>query len=207
MWAHASIEIVSRGFYALSDTRTPVAVAVAAMLLNVALCAALVAPFGIAGLAAAASLAAVVEFALLLRALRRRLRRPRARLREAAGLGGSVLRTAGATVVMAQVVVLLLILLRAAGASPQELLGALVLVLFGGTGGLLAFLAAAALLHSAEYRCGGGCRGGLARVARRAGRGRLSRGRRGARAGWYTDGAPHTTRAPTKSAAHGRRDV
>ena len=152
VWAHASIEIVSRGFYALSDTRTPVAVAVAAMLLNVALCAALVAPFGIAGLAAAASLAAVVEFALLLRALRRRLRRPRARLREAAGLGGSVLRTAGATVVMAQVVVLLLILLRAAGASPQELLGALVLVLFGGAGGLLAFLAAAALLHSAEYR-------------------------------------------------------
>ena len=125
------------------------------MLLNVALCAALVAPFGIAGLAAAASVAGVVEFALLLRALRRRLRRPRVRLldwADAAGLWGSLLRTAGATVVMAQVVVLLLILLRAAGASPAELLGALVLLLFGGAGGLLSFLAAAALLRSAEYR-------------------------------------------------------
>jgi len=152
VWAHASIEIVSRGFYALSDTRTPVVMAVVAMLLNVALCAALVAPFGIAGLAAAASVAAVVEFALLLRALRRRLGRPHTRLQDAAGLGGSVLRTAAATVVMAQVVVLLMILLRAAGASPHDLLGALALVLFGGAGGLLAFLAAAALLRSAEYR-------------------------------------------------------
>ena len=73
VWAHASVEIMSRGFYALSDTRTPVAIAVFGMLLNVAGCAALVEPFGIAGLAAAASIAAVAEFALLLWALRRRL--------------------------------------------------------------------------------------------------------------------------------------
>ena len=146
VWAHASIEILSRGFYALADTRTPVGFALLAMALNVALCAALVAPFGIRGLAAAASIAAAVEFALLLRALHRRLEGLNAQ-----GLARSVIRTGVATVVMAQVVVLLLILLRAAGADPDELLGTLVLSLFGGLGGLLAFLAAAALLRSAEF--------------------------------------------------------
>ena len=147
VWAHAAIEIVSRGFYAVSDTRTPVTFAVGAMLLNVALCAALVAPFGIRGLAAAASVAAIVELALLLRALHRRLEGL-----DTTVLAGSVARTLGATVVMAQVVVLLLILLRTAGADPDELLGSLVLSALGGLGGLLAFLAAAALLRSAEYR-------------------------------------------------------
>ena len=146
VWAHASIEILSRGFYALADTRTPVGFALLAMALNVALCAALVAPFGIRGLAAAASIAAVIEFALLLRASHRLLEGL-----DAPRLARSVIRTGVATVVMAQVVVLLLILLRAAGADPDELLGALVLSLFGGLGGLLAFLATAALLRSAEY--------------------------------------------------------
>ena len=37
--AHSAIEIISRGFYVLGDTRTPVAVAVGAMLLNLALAA------------------------------------------------------------------------------------------------------------------------------------------------------------------------
>ena len=146
VWAHAATEIVSRGFYALSDTRTPVSYALLAMALNVALCAALVAPFGIRGLAAAASVAAIVELALLLRALHRRLEGFDTR-----ALGGSVARTLGATLVMAQVLVLLLILLRAAGADPDELLGSLVLTALGGLGGLLAFIAAAALLRSAEY--------------------------------------------------------
>ena len=147
VWAHAATEIVSRGFYALSDTRTPVSYALLAMALNVALCAALVAPFGIRGLAAAASVAAIVELALLLRALHRRLHGLDTR-----ALGGSVARTLGATLVMAQVLLLLLILLRAAGADPDELLGSLVLTALGGLGGLLAFVAAAALLRSAEYR-------------------------------------------------------
>src|SRR5690606_15828305 len=52
--AMAGVEILSRGFYALSDTRTPVTIAVIAMALNVAFAALLVQPFGIAGLAAAA---------------------------------------------------------------------------------------------------------------------------------------------------------
>ncbi len=71
--AHAGIEILSRGFYALGDTRTPVAFAVLSMLLNLALAAALVGPLEVRGLALALSLAAVLEFVLLLVFLGRRL--------------------------------------------------------------------------------------------------------------------------------------
>ena len=147
VWAHAAIEILSRGFYALSDTRTPVAIALLGMLLNVALCAALVSPLGLRGLAAAASAAAIAETALLLLALRRRLGGPAGR-----ALAASVARTLGATLAMAEVIVLLLIVLRAAGADPAEPIGSLVLSAACGLGGLAAFLAAAAALRSPEYR-------------------------------------------------------
>ena len=146
IFAHAGVEILSRGFYALSDTRTPVAVALLTMTANVVLCAALVAPFGVRGLAAAASLSAVAEFALLLRMLHLRL----------GGLGGrafsrSVVRTAAATVVMAEAVLLLMMLLRSAGAEPGDASDALLLSAGGGVAGLAAYLLAASLLRSAEY--------------------------------------------------------
>lgn len=145
VFAHAGIEILSRGFYALSDTRTPVQFAILAMVANVALCAALVAPFGVRGLAAAASLAAIAEFVLLLRALQTRL----------GGLNGpalrrSVARTVLATLVMAEAIVLLLILLRAAGADPRTVEGALVLSAAGGLGGLGAFALGALLAGGDE---------------------------------------------------------
>ncbi|MYB42402.1 MAG: murein biosynthesis integral membrane protein MurJ [Chloroflexi bacterium] len=159
VWAHAAIEILSRGFYALSDTRTPVTFALVGMLINVALCAALVEPLGIRGLAAAASVAAIVELLLLLRALRGRLEGF-----DAAALMASVWRTALATLVMVLTLILLLILLRAAGADPEELLGSLVLTAACGLAGLLAFLASAAVLGSREYQAGtrwlAGMRGG-----------------------------------------------
>ena len=67
-------------------------------------------------------------------------------------LTGSIARTLGATLVMAQVLVLLLILLNAAGADPDELLGSLTLSTVGGLFGLLTFLATATLLRSSECR-------------------------------------------------------
>jgi peptidoglycan biosynthesis protein MviN/MurJ (putative lipid II flippase) len=114
---------------------------------NVALCAALVAPFGIRGLAAAASLAAIAEFLLLLRTLQVRL----------GGLDGRALRrsvthTVVATIVMAEAVVLLLVLLKAAGVDDASVGGALLLSAAGGSGGLAAFALASMLLHSEEYR-------------------------------------------------------
>ena len=71
--AHAAIEVLSRGFYALSDTRTPVMFAVTAMLINLVLAAALVDPLGVEGLALALSVATLVEAAGLFLALNARL--------------------------------------------------------------------------------------------------------------------------------------
>ncbi len=146
VFAHAGIEILSRGFYALSDTRTPVQFAVLAMLANLALCAAFVAPFGVRGLAAAGSLAAIAEFTLLLRALQSRLGGL-----DGGGLRRSSVQTILATVVMAEAVVLLMLMLRAAGADPRTADGAFVLTVIGGLGGLAAYALAALVLRSEEY--------------------------------------------------------
>ena len=107
LFAHAAIEILSRGFYALGDTRTPVTFAIVSMLTNLILSAAFVDPFGLEGLALALSLATIVEafglFVFLNIRLQGRLwSRP---------LAGSLLRTVLATVVMAQAVVLMLLVL------------------------------------------------------------------------------------------------
>ena len=144
---HAAVEILSRGFYALADTATPVQIAVLTMLLNVALCAALVWPFGIRGLAAAASVAALTECVLLWLALQARLggldRRQMQR---------SLVRTVVASAVMGEVALLLLLLLRAAGADDATFGGALLISATAGVGGLATFVAAASALRSEEYR-------------------------------------------------------
>ncbi|HWO72399.1 MAG TPA: murein biosynthesis integral membrane protein MurJ, partial [Dehalococcoidia bacterium] len=75
LFAHCGIEILSRGYYSLADTRTPVMFAVASMLLNLALAAALVGPLEVRGLALALSLATAAEFLALLFLLDRRLPR------------------------------------------------------------------------------------------------------------------------------------
>lgn len=61
----AGIEIHSRGFYALGDTRTPVTLAVIAVAVNLGLSAALWREFGTGGLAFAVSAAAWLEWAML----------------------------------------------------------------------------------------------------------------------------------------------
>ena len=73
LFAHSGIEILSRGFYALGDTKTPVLFAVGSMLVNVALAAALVGPLEVRGLALALSAATVVEFVALYAAIARRV--------------------------------------------------------------------------------------------------------------------------------------
>ncbi len=130
IFAHSGVEILSRGFYALSDTRTPVAAAVVAMVLNVALAAALVTPFGLRGLAAAATITAVLEFGLLILALRGRiggLNRP--------ALVRTLQSTLLATVVMSLVIVGARFALGYLGLTADSTLHAFgVLVLAGGLG-------------------------------------------------------------------------
>jgi putative peptidoglycan lipid II flippase len=67
LFAHASIEIITRAFYALHDTRTPVAVGVVAISGNILLSLALVqTSLDFGGLALANSLATIAEMMVLL---------------------------------------------------------------------------------------------------------------------------------------------
>jgi putative peptidoglycan lipid II flippase len=73
LFAHSGIEILSRGFYALGDTKTPVLVAVISMIINVVLAATLVGPLEVRGLALALSLATTLEFGVLYLLVTRRI--------------------------------------------------------------------------------------------------------------------------------------
>jgi putative peptidoglycan lipid II flippase len=73
LFAHSGIEILSRGFYALGDTKTPVLIAVGSMVVNVALAATLVGPLEVRGLALALSVATTLEFLALYLFVARRI--------------------------------------------------------------------------------------------------------------------------------------
>ncbi len=73
LFAHATLEIVTRAFYAQHDTLTPVVVGVMAMGLNIALSLLLIGPLAHGGLALANSAATIVEVSVLLAVIRRRL--------------------------------------------------------------------------------------------------------------------------------------
>ncbi len=143
LFAHAAIEILSRGFYALGDTRTPVSLAVGSMLLNLVLSAALVGPFELRGLALALSIATISEALALFVLLHVRLdfglfTRP---------LFGSLGKTIAATVIMAQLVfVLVLALDQAAGIDP----GSPLTLALGVIGGGVIYLALTLLLRQDE---------------------------------------------------------
>jgi putative peptidoglycan lipid II flippase len=71
--AHALIAILARAFYARQDTRTPVAAAILAVVINSTLAAVLAGPLGLPGLGLAIAIAAWVETIVLLVLLRRSL--------------------------------------------------------------------------------------------------------------------------------------
>jgi putative peptidoglycan lipid II flippase len=70
---HIVVHVLTRAFYAMQDTKTPVAWAVVAVAINIVLMAALVGPMGVEGLALALSISAVLEVIGLLWSLRRRI--------------------------------------------------------------------------------------------------------------------------------------
>ncbi|MPZ47803.1 MAG: murein biosynthesis integral membrane protein MurJ [Dehalococcoidia bacterium] len=142
LFAHGGIEILSRGFYTLGDTRTPVAVAVLAMALNLILAATLVGPLELRGLALALSLATAIEFFLLLFVLARRL----PGFFDAA-LKGALRRMLVATVVLAGFTAQMYVILdRIIGMDVTTTADALfVLALSGGVGGSAYLLTSLAL--------------------------------------------------------------
>ncbi|HAR45800.1 MAG: murein biosynthesis integral membrane protein MurJ [Nitrospirae bacterium GWC2_57_13] len=75
LWAFAGVRIVSQAFYSLQDTRTPVKIAVLALVVNIVLSLLLMRPLAHGGLALATSLAAVVNLGLLTVKLRKKIGR------------------------------------------------------------------------------------------------------------------------------------
>ncbi len=73
LFAHATVEIVARAFYALHDTKTPVFVGLSAMGGNILLSLILIRPLSFGGLALANTLATIGEMTVLLWLMRRRL--------------------------------------------------------------------------------------------------------------------------------------
>lgn len=73
--AFAGIRIVAATFYSLKNTKTPAKIAVFAMIVNIILNLALMGPMGHGGLALATSLSALLNLALLIFFLNRRLQR------------------------------------------------------------------------------------------------------------------------------------
>ncbi len=71
--AHALIAVLARAFYARQDTRTPVAAAILAVVINSSLAFLFVGPLGLPGLALAIAVAAWVETVVLVWLLKRRL--------------------------------------------------------------------------------------------------------------------------------------
>ncbi len=146
LFAHAGIEILSRGYYALSDTRTPVTFAVMSMAINLVLSAVLVGPFEINGLALALSIATIVEFGFLWRTLAGRLDGL-----EAHATAFSLVRTVVASVLMAETVALWLALLALAGLLDLGNKADAALAVIGGLGiGTAVFFYASRFLRSEE---------------------------------------------------------
>jgi putative peptidoglycan lipid II flippase len=136
---HSVVEIVARAFYALHDTRTPVAVGVGAMALNALLSILLIRPLQHSGLALANTLATWLEMVLLAWLLARRLGGL-----EWPQLTATILRACLATLVMA------LPLAWAAGrwsGSSPVLVGVAGLV-----GAAVLYLGAAAILRMPEIQ-------------------------------------------------------
>jgi putative peptidoglycan lipid II flippase len=73
LFAHSALEVVTRAFYSLHDTRTPVLIGAGAMALNIILSLLLIGPLFHGGLALANSVATIVETVVLLVILRGRL--------------------------------------------------------------------------------------------------------------------------------------
>ena len=137
LWAFSAVRIVVSAFYAMQDTRTPVVTATIAIVANIVLGLVLMGPLKHGGLALATSLASMLNLALMVYALRKKLGSVRWRL-----ILSSCLRTIAATAIMAAVV----LAIRNCGVLGQWWTGGLALLFMIGIaigGGVVAFAFAA----------------------------------------------------------------
>jgi len=158
---HIVVHVLTRAFYAMQDTRTPVAWAIVAVGINVPLMIWLVGPMGVEGLALALSVSSVIEVVGLLWALRRRIDS----IEEGAiarSLARSALSGGAAAVVM---LAALFVINATAAPLLADPLGRVGVLLGVGAAGVITFLLVAAALGSVEL---GQLRGILARRRRTA---------------------------------------
>jgi putative peptidoglycan lipid II flippase len=158
---HIVVHVLTRAFYAMQDTRTPVLWAIIAVAINVPLMIWLVGPMGVEGLALALSISAILEVIGLVWALHRRIESVEE---------GDVLRSAGRSVVAAVASALLMLggLTVVRDALPGTLQGGLsrlVVVAVLSAAGAAIYLLVASALRAQEI--------GLLRalLSRRRGRG------------------------------------
>jgi putative peptidoglycan lipid II flippase len=145
--AHSLIAVLARAFYAMQDTATPVAAALLAVVVNIAVATALVGPYGVNGLAAAIATAAWLETTMLVILLARRV--PRLGFGHVLVVGAKALLASVAAAAVAWVVYQAL--LGAWGPSPGIVLLVVRLTAMTASGGLV-YLAAAAALRIDEQR-------------------------------------------------------
>ena len=146
--AHIVVHVLTRAFYAMQDTRTPVTWAIVAVAVNVPLMIWLVGPMGVEGLALALSVSSLLEVLGLLWSLRARIESVEGR-----EIARSVIRAAVAGAVAGLVMLGGLLLLDArVGEALADPVGR-VAALFGlVAAGLAAFVAVSRALGSPELR-------------------------------------------------------
>ena len=143
---HIVVHVLTRAFYAMQDTKTPVAWAIIAVAINVPLMAVLVGPMGVEGLALALSISSVLEVIGLLWFLRRRIESVDEQ---------AILRTVARSGVAALAAALLMLggltlLEGSLGGILDNALGRLVALLLLSAAGGAIFLLVAAALRSPE---------------------------------------------------------
>lgn len=99
LFAHAGLETITRAFFAMHDTATPVRIGIASVALNIILSVSLIGPLQQGGLALANSIATTLEMIILLYLLRPRL----------GGIDGRTLVNSGIKMVIGAVVMALAI--------------------------------------------------------------------------------------------------
>jgi putative peptidoglycan lipid II flippase len=139
---HIVVHVLTRAFYAMQDTRTPVAWAIVAVAVNVPLMAILVGPMGVEGLALALSVSSILEVVGLLWFLRRRLDSV-----EEAAIVRSVVRAATAALAAALLMLGGLTVVEGSlgGLLDNPIGRLLALLLLSSAGGAIFLLVAAAL--------------------------------------------------------------
>lgn len=143
---HIVVHVLTRTFYAMQDTRTPVTWAIVAVLINVPLMALLVGPMGVEGLALALSISAVLEVLGLLWSLHRRIDS----VDEAAIIRGVLRAAVSAAVAALFLLGGLTVVSGTLGGLLDNVVGRLLALLLLSAAGGAVYLAAAAALRAPE---------------------------------------------------------